>query len=303
MRISVLAFSVKPLKGSSNSTPRRVVEALRESGHDASLLCIEPNMMGSVAALAESKTELIFNLARSAVPDGRIDASIAGLLEMLELPFTGSAAQGILMCRDRLVVTEMLRASGAPAPRFFEVSIGSRIDPANFKFPVIVRPRFANLKYRETAVSRIKHANERAIEVHRRFQQAAMCEESIEGRDICVYLLGNERMVIFPAAEPVTVGTVRNNGGNNRWMQATDLSSKARRRIGAHARTIKQRLELRDYCRIDFRVTPEDRLFVIDAEPQPDLISFAEVSSWSGVSFPKLLEQICRLAVGRSKNG
>lgn len=281
-----------------------VIETLKALGHDARALAFEPDRRKVLRELVEARPGLIFNLTRRLRNNPRGGAAVAGLLEMLRLPFTCAGAQGVLACRDQVVSKRLVHDIGVATPSFLEVPRGRVLRADGFAFPAIIKPRFGyppEATPPRVLMSTKVEAAARVRWVHRRLKQPAVCEEFVGGRDISVGMLGNERPVIFPAGERVLPPPRRRTvGGLDRWRRA-EVSSRVQFRLSRLSRAIQRRLELHDYCRINYRLTPTGQILFLSAEPQPELTSgsFGMMSSWASIDFQYLLKRICSLAVRR----
>jgi D-alanine-D-alanine ligase len=309
MRIIVLteseeAASAKRVHSPSPTSAPHVAETLKALGHDASTLAFEPDRRKALRELAESQPGLVFNLVRCLRRNPRGGAAVAGLLEMLRLPFTGTGGPGVLVCLDQAISKQIVRDICVETPAFLEVPIGRKLQADEFAFPAIVKPRFSYPSEMASPPALLSTEHEAAIHVkrvHRRLKQPAVCEEFVGGRDISVGMLGNERPVVFPAAERILDHPRRESGGwPGRWRRA-DVSPALQFKLARLSRAIQRKLELRDYCRINYRLTPGKRILFLSAEAQPDLTpsSFGMMSSWASIDFQHLLKRICSLAVRR----
>jgi D-alanine-D-alanine ligase len=302
MRIIVLTESAA--SGHDPGAAPAVVETLKKLGHDLSVLAFDPDRRKALRELAESRPGLVFNLTRRLPDHPRGGAAVAGLLEMLRLPFTGTGAQGVLVCHDQAVSKQLVRDLCVATPSFFEVPRGGMIQTGGFALPAIVKPRFGSPSETTSPyvpLSRKRQATDRIRWVHRRLKQPAVCEEFVGGRDISVGMLGNERPVVFPAGERI-LDLPRHEpaGGLARWRRA-EVSHAVQLKLARLSRAIQRGLELRDYCQINYRLTPAKQILFLSAEPHPELTSdsFGMMSSWASINFQHLLKRICSLAVRR----
>ena len=305
------------------TTEHYVARALRELGHNVSILPVEEDVGEIVAALIRGKPDLVFNLTEHFGGDRRFDKNIAALLEILDIPFTGSGAMGLMLCRDKRLCKQLLSLHRTRVPSFASLPLNRPIRvPRTVRYPLVVKPAFedssegisnASLVVNEDALA------ERVRFVHEGWQQAVIAEEYIEGRELYVGVLGNQKLLVLPIRE-----CFFNSEGNKGPQMATyrvKFNAEYRKKwnitfgfaeldpatIKAVERTCKKAyhvLQIRDYGRIDLRLTPENKLVVLEANPNPDIADgeeLAEAAGKSGISYQELIARVLHLAQQRYK--
>jgi D-alanine-D-alanine ligase len=303
------------------TTEHHVIQTLRELQHEVSILPVGLDIAEIVSALTEHKPDLVFNLTEQFGGDRRFDKNIAALLEMLEIPFTGSGAMGLMLCRDKGLCKQLLSLHKIRVPGFayFPVSRAVRV-PKTVNYPVVVKPAFEDSS--EGISNASLAANEQALRervqfVRERWQQAVIAEEYIEGRELYVSVLGNKKLVVLPIRECLfnsdqakgpQMATYRvkfNAEYRKKWnitFGFADLDPAIVRNLGRVCKRVYRVLQIRDYGRIDLRLTPDDKLVILEANPNPDIAygeEFAESAHKAGISYEQLISRILRVALRR----
>jgi D-alanine-D-alanine ligase len=303
------------------TTEHHVIQTLRELEHDVSILPVEVDIAAIVGALTENRPDLVFNLTEQFGGDRRFDKNIAALLEMLDIPFTGSGAMGLMLCRDKGLCKQLLSLHKIRVPGFtyFPLNRALRV-PKTVSYPVVVKPAFEDSS--EGISNASLAANEQALRervqfVHERWQQAVIAEEYIEGRELYVSVLGNRRLAVLPIRECLfnsdqakgpQMATYRvkfNAEYRKKWnitFGFADLEPAIIKDVERICKRVYRVLQIRDYGRIDLRLTPDNRLVILEANPNPDIAygeEYAESAHKAGISYEQLLTRILRVALRR----
>ena len=295
-------------------------EALEKLGHTPSYLVLD-GTDSSLVALAKSRHDLIFNLTESYAGDDTKDMNIAAYLDLIDLPYTGAGPYGLYLAQNKALAKKLFHFHDIRTP-YFAVSYKGLSEHAHdIAFPLIVKPQsedgsigIDNL----SVVSSVKELMERIHYIQEQFDSPALIEEYIEGREIYAAVLGNEKAEALPLVEldlsKLPEGTPRIAGTEVKWEKDSEAYKKTRSRIAEEldeettenlqqtAVAAYQALQLRDYGRIDMRLTPEGKIYVIEANPNPWLSSgaeFAMAARKSGRSYAETMGEIVDLAMAR----
>ena len=304
-------------------TEYHVCEALRTLGHRISVLGFEYDVASVVRTLIGHSPDLVFNLTEHFCGDRQYDKNIAALLELLDLPFTGAGPVGLLLCRDKRLCKQLLTLHKIRVPNFLSLPHNRPVRiPKNVSFPLIVKPAFedssegisnASIVYDEEALQ------ERTAFLHERWKQPAIAEEYIEGRELYVSVLGNKRLAVLPPREcffnaqgregPVIL-TYRckwDDAYREKWQIGfgfAELDPVVLNNVERICKRAYRVLQLQDYGRIDMRLTPDGKLVVLEANPNPDIAygeEVAEAAARAGIDYEPLIDKIIRLALRRYK--
>jgi D-alanine-D-alanine ligase len=310
----------RPKKKSPEEDVQEVYEALRKVGHNPVYVRLD-GTRESLIELARSQTDLLFNLVESFAGDDSQDTNIAGYLELLGRRFTGAGSSGLYLAQDKTLAKKIFTFHGIHTPYFTTVYRGRLEHSHDIQFPVIVKParEDGSIGIQFDAVcSSIKELMERIDYIHAEFDSPALIEEYIEGRELYVGVLGNERPQALPVVEmdlsKLPKGTPKIAGSEVKWEEDTeaykttkpffpeDLEEATVTRLQETAVQAFTALQLRDYGRIDFRLAPDGTVHVLEVNPNPYLLSSAELSmaaKEAGRSYHELVAEIVDSAMGR----
>jgi len=306
------------------STERHVVVTLRGLGHRVRILPVAHDLHAVISDLTDHPPDLVFNLAEQFANDRRMDRNLVGLLDMMKVRYTGSGPDGMMLCRDKGLCKQILSLHRIRVPDFVVLPPG-RTTTARRKlpFPLLVKPVLEDASDGIHLAGIVKTPEElaqRAAIVHEQFNQAAIAEEYIEGRELYVGVLGNARLTVFPARE-IHFGGAEEGGPSiatsrvkwdrkyrEKWgieYDFAELDDELFARIAKACRRVYHLLQLRDFGRIDLRVTPAGRIVVLEVNPNPDVAygeDFAEGAARGGVDYDSLIDRIVKLALRRYKS-
>lgn len=303
------------------SVEARVHVCLTEHYGDVPVVPFTPDIVATIQELRALNPGLVFNLTEWLGGDRSLDAAITGLLDLLKLPYTGTGPDGMRLARDKALSKEIVAGLGVEVPRHFVVNGAERIPDHGLAFPLIVKPQFGDASEAVSVNSVVKsepELRERIRALRGRLGAPLICEEFISGRDLYVALLGNEPQVMPPvelvigkksaSAPQLATYRLKNDGAYRarwriRWRPAK-LDERSLRSVEKVSRAIFHALKLRDYARIDFRLTPENRLIFLEANPNPDLHPNAMGINlcFAGVDHDDAIRQIVEAARTRNEN-
>jgi D-alanine-D-alanine ligase len=296
-----------------------VAEALRANGYEVSMY--ELSDESALLGLAKTKVDLVLNMVEAYAGDDSREAHVAAFLELLDLRYTGADPQALFVAQDKALAKKVFDFHGIRTPRFASVYRGKLDHVDDLEFPLIVKPASEDGSVGIDAgavVRNLRELMERASMIQEKFDCAALIEEFIEGREMYVGIIGNDKPVALPVVEmdlsnlpddmPKIAGMeVKWEKGTaayeaTRSAAAKRLDEDVRRRLQDTALQVYSALKLRDYGRVDMRLTPEGRIYVIEANPNPWLAPEAELAiaaALAGRSYVELIGQIVELALAR----
>lgn len=297
-----------------------VTRALRDLGHAVEVLPFETDVIRTMTTLREKSPEVVFNLTEHFGGDRRKDAHVAAMLDLLGLASTGASTAGLMLCRDKASCKRVLGYHRIRQPFFHEVPVGRARPAGRLAFPMIVKPLFEDGSdgiALASVVRTVEELEERVALMHGKMKQPAICEEFIEGREIYVAVLGGERLRALPPRELMfgppgaggpTIATARvkfSEAYRKKWgieYRHADLDPALERQIARLGKRIFRLLGMRDYGRVDLRVTPAGEVVFLEANPNPALgieDDVAESARRAGIEYPQLIERIVQCAVRR----
>jgi len=297
-----------------------VHKALKKLGHSPTYIRLD-GTVESLHAVARRKVDLIFNLTESWAGDDTKDMNIAAYLELLGRPFTGSGSLGLAAGADKVMAKKIFAFHKIPSPKFATVWRGRMEHAHDIQFPVIVKPAREDGSIGipfSAYVESIKELMTRIDELHAEFDTPVLVEEFIAGREIYVGVLGNKKPEALPPIEldlsKLPEGTPKIAGTEVKWERSTeaykhtqpkvadDLDEKTLSLLQETAIAAYQALALRDYARIDFRLDKKKQPFVLEVNPNPYLLSTAELAlsvKHTGRTYTDLIGEIVKAAAER----
>jgi len=297
-----------------------VAEVLGRLGHEPVMHEVDGTMK-SLLALTRIDCDLVFNLCESFADDDTADFKIAAFLELLGRKYTGTGTHGLMLAQDKAIAKKIFAFHGIHTPVFAK-SFRGRLDFSHdLHFPVIVKPAREDgsigIEF-SAVVKSIRELMERMDWLHQHFDSPVLIEEYVEGREMYVGILGNDKPEALPIVEldlsKLPEGTPRIAAAEVKWGKGTkayrdtkslfptDLSEETVAQLQQTAIAAYQALELRDYGRVDMRLQSDGRVHVIEVNPNPWLSSRAELTMAarkSGRTYPQLVEEIVDLAMAR----
>ena len=298
----------------------QVYEAVVKSGHAARFHELKDKK--SLLALAESEADVVFNLTESFGGDDTKDFHVAAFLEMIGKRYTGAGPKGLFLGQDKVLAKKLFAFYGIKTP-MFAVSYKGKLEHADkLEFPLIVKPASEDGSVGIDAgsvVHDVKELMERLSYIQETFDCPALIEEYIEGREIYVGILGNDKPKALPTIEldlsklPKHMPKIA--GKEVKWDKGTeayeatksaiaqDLDPETVKRLQETALATYGALKLRDYGRIDMRLKKDGSVYVIEANPNPWLAAEAELAMAAreaGRSYTELIGDIVDLAMSRS---
>ena len=298
-----------------------IFEALQELGHEPSYYPLDGRLQ-SLHALSRCGADLVFNLTEAFNGDDTKDMNLAAYLELIGIPFTGSGPHAFFLAQDKAIAKKMFAFHGVRTP-YFATSYRGRIDHSHdIAFPLIVKPLYEDGSIgidADAVVHSVKELMQRVQRIEEDFDSPALIEEYIEGREIYAAILGGyEHSRALPLVEldfsRLPEGTPKIASWDVKFEKDTqahkltksavakDLDDEMVARISQTALAAYRSLKLRDYGRIDIRLTPQGDVYVIEANPNPWLASkheFAMAAKAAGKSYTQLIGEIVELAMAR----
>ena len=302
-----------------------IAEALTKLGHEPSYYVLDGRSQ-SLHGLAKCGADLAFNLTESYAGDDTKEMNVAAYLDLIDLPYTGAGPHAHFLAQDKATAKKMFAFHGIRTP-YFATAYRGNIDHAHdVKFPLIVKPQLEDGSIgidEEAVVNSVKELMERVEYVQNEFDSPALIEEYIEGREIYAAVLGSyENTEVLPLVEldlsQLPEGTPRIASRAVKFERkseaykltkskiAEDLDEGTTKKLSETAIAAYRAVKLRDYGRIDMRLTPEGEVYVIEANPNPWLSSkheFAMAAKKSGRSYTQLVEAIVNMAMDRARRG
>jgi D-alanine-D-alanine ligase len=299
--------------------------ALRAGGHEPRRVVVDSTVEPVVRTFLDDRPDLVFNLAESFAGKSALESNIAALLNLLDLRYTGSSPAGLLVAGDKTLTKKVLQFHGIRTPEFATVYRGAVDWAGELQFPLIVKPPQEDASLgitQKSIVHDVKELLEKIGELQSEYQQPALAEQFIEGREFYVGVLGNANARALPVIEldfsMYPTDRPRIASWEAKWGDEGDekgaeyegtqsvfpenLADDLRERLEKAALEAFHALRLRDYARVDMRVNDAGDVYVIEVNPNCYLEAkseFARAAEKDGLSYDALIAQIVELASAR----
>jgi len=262
----------------------------------------------------------VFNLLEEFHGNVLFDHNVVALLELLRVPYTGCNPRGMIISREKALSKKLLIYHRIRVPAFHVFPFGRRARrPKTLELPLFVKSLTDHASLGISQASLVKSDEEltdRVAFVHRRLGSDAIAEQFIEGREIYVGVIGNDRLTALPPRELVfenapdgapliatarakhDLGYQKRHGIDQR--AAEDLPDGVAAGLEHLAKRIYRTLELTGYARLDFRLRPDGSLYFLEANPNPEIAlgeEFASAAQAAGMEYPELLQRIINLGM------
>ena len=308
------------LKTEDWKTEAHVLKALGALDHTTEHLAIFDDLDLLRQKLESFAPDVLFNLVDQFKNNRGFDQNIVSLFEMQGVPFTGCGATGLVLCKHKGISKKILSYHRIHVPNFVVIPRGQRIArPKRLKFPLLVKPVKEEASYGISQASFIEtdeQFRERAAFIHEKHDADVIAEEYIAGRELYVGLMGNLRLTVFPIRELVfrevppdepKIATYRakwDEEYRKRWGLENQFAEGLAPALVAHieqtCKRIYRLLTIDGYARIDLRLTADNKVYFIEANPNPILAEdedFAISAGKAGLPYPQLIDRIIRLGM------
>jgi D-alanine-D-alanine ligase len=291
-----------------------VAETLKAMGHEVLPLGVEDDLGIVRKGIGEFKPHIVFNLMESFHGIGVFDSHVVSFLELLRVPYTGCNPRGLMLARDKAISKTLMAGHRIRVPEFMVVRMGRKPRrPKRLRFPAIVKSLTQEASSgisRASVVEDDEKLAERVRFIHESIGTDANVERFIEGRELYVGIVGNERLTVFPVWE-LRFDSLPGDGRllmtdrakwNAKYQKKygimtgpADLAPDVAARVQHLCKRVYRALELSGYARIDLRLDGDGHVYVLEANPNPQLAygeDFAESAEHGGLSYQGLLQTI-----------
>ena len=297
-----------------------VTSTLNDMGHDVLQLGVKDDLGVIRQAVDDFKPQIAFNLMEAFHEVGAFDMNVVSYLELLRLPYTGCNPRGMVLSRDKALSKQLMAYHRIPVPDFSVFRRGQAIKrPRRLEFPLIVKSltQEASIGIAQASVvdddTKLK---ERVAFVHKSIGTDAIAERFIDGRELYVGVLGNERLQVFPVWEmqfgQMPEGVHRIATDRVKWSvkyqkkhgietsAATGLPDGLLESVQRVAKRVYRTLNLSGYARMDLRMDADGKFYVLEANANPQLAfgeDFAESAERGGLKYEELLQRILNVGL------
>jgi D-alanine-D-alanine ligase len=297
-----------------------VVSTLKDMGHEVRVLGVHDDLGDIRRASEEWKPHIAFNLLEGFDDVVIFDQNVVSHLELLKLPYTGCNPRGLVLARDKSLSKKLLAYHRIPVPDFEVVRMGRPVRrPKRLSFPLIVKSLTQEASIgisQASVVDSDEKLKERVAFIHESIGTAAIIEQYVEGREIYVGILGNQALQAFPVWElyftNMPDGARRIATDRVKWSvkyqkkygidsgPARDLAAAQAEGIQHICKRAFRALELSGYARIDLRLDDAGGVWVLEANPNPQIAKgedFAASAGRVGLGYEAVLQRIINLGL------
>ena len=324
MKVTILA-NLEAGKSEPDVVVGQVAESLEARGDKVTMVATYDDVEHLVRELKAAKTDLVFNLFESygnEVIGGQM--GVTGLLDLLQLPYTGVGPGEMYLQEDKALAKKLLAYEQILYPDFAIFAPNAEFETGGkLRMPLFVKPLRMDASIgidEKSLVRNTQELMERVLKIHKELGDAALAEEYIEGREIYVGVLGNQEPIVFPPIEmdfsgmpdgslKVMDSKAKFDKSSDRYQGTkpvvADLEPELKARLQKVALDAYRALRVRDYGRMDMRLTESGEIYVIEVnascylEKQGEFVMAADAH---GIGYNELIGRIADLAIERWKH-
>jgi D-alanine-D-alanine ligase len=323
MNITVLTHLEKETSKAHDVVVDQVSAALKERGHEVSVLGVHADIQKLIAGLTVPRPEMVFNLMEMFSADPFGDVDVAGLLDLLDLPHTGGGAGEIFLRQDKALAKKLLAFDGILYPRFAVFPRNAGFETGgNLRMPLFVKPLRLDASMGidgKSLVHDMTSMMKKIQLIHEKLNDSALAEEFIEGREFYVGVLGNNDPQALPPIEldftGLPEGVPHVADSRAKWAKdspeykgtksvVAKVPDELRAKLQRVALDAYRALRVRDYGRVDLRYTDTGDIYVIEVNASCYLEKESEFSTAAAaaeIKYPDLIQKIVDLAMERYK--
>jgi D-alanine-D-alanine ligase len=299
-----------------------IEESLRAGGYEPCVISVDTFSKELIDTLAGISPKFVFNLCEEINGKCELEMCVAGVLELMRIPYTGSDPFALGLALNKHHVTQILRSAGIPTARGFVRQPGQRFTiPRGFRYPMIVKParEDASLGINSNSVCHTPEDLDRQIRyIHDIYKQGALVEEYLDGREFNVSVIGDQNPEVLavqeidfaglPEGEPRIVSYRAKWDEESAFYKGTvpvcpaEIPKRMEKRIREIALRSYRCVGCRDYGRVDLRTDARGGLFVLEVNPNCDIspnAGFARAARVAGYSYSDMILKISETAMER----
>ncbi len=290
----------------------------READQDAALIAryletlgitvhLHPGNARLPGALNREKPEMVINLVNSLKGDESLAASIPGVLELLDLPYTGADILGLSLDTNKFLVMKLLQQNGVPVPNYQLFNTPNDYLDPTLRFPLISKLNAIHgaVEITRDAISENeKHLRERIRFLTQTYKQPVLVEEFIVGREITAILLEGMIKKVYLAEKVFHESDERYvfTTFEDQWLRAGSESFQYAKVDDPVLKEYVKRAfdvtKMYDYGKFDVRMDQSGRYFFIDSNCNPAFgpkeldMALSVILDMYGISFYEILKRI-----------
>lgn len=298
-------------------------ERIEKKGFDCYTLNIKDDLSILIENLLTQKPDVVFNFVEIYKENSRFEVNIAGLYELMGFAYTGAPPQALVNAQSKILTKKILKSFGVNTPDSTIIKMLGKKYSHELKYPLIVKPAFEDASVgieNKSVVYNYNELKERVDYVIDFFKQPALVEEFIEGRELNVAICGDEELEVLPISE-IDFSEMPKHLANIVSYQAkwdplheayhktiphcpAELSKRIKKKVEEIALAAFNAIRVRDYARVDMRLSKDNEVYVLEVNPNPDLTEgagFMRSAEAAGYEYDDMLVRIIELAMKRKK--
>ena len=302
-----------------------VVSTLRGMGHEVRPVGVRSNLHVIREAVEDYKPHVAFNLLEEFDGYPLFDQHVVSYLELIKQKYTGCNPRGLTLTHDKALANKILTYHRIHVPHFAVFPVNRNVRrPARLKFPLFVKSVSDEGSVGIAQASLVRDdekLKERVNFIHRQNETAAIAEEYIEGREVYVAVIGNQRLQAYTPWELVMTnlpdGAPNIATGRVKWniayqkkfgvvTQPAAIEEATRKEFERLSKRVYRILGLTGYARVDYRLTQEGLIYLLEVNPNPQIAhqeDFADSAEHCGVTYEALLQKIVTLGMSYDPMG
>jgi D-alanine-D-alanine ligase len=324
MKIAILTYLESETDKSHDVVVDQIAAALKANGHKVSVVGEHGDLRRLIRSLARAKPDLVFNVMEMFGENVLGDVAVTGLLELLEYRYTGCGPAELALAQDKALAKKLLAFEGILYPKFAVFSREADLETGgNLRMPLFVKPLRMDASIgidKKGLVHDTKSLLTRVLAIHEKCKDSALAEEYIEGRELYVGVIGNSQPTALPPIEIDFSGMPEGMPHILDWKAKFDEKSAAykgtkavlaqipdelRARLQKIAIDAYRALKVKDYGRVDLRLTEAGDIYVLEVNASCYLEAaseFAASAKAAGIEYEALIQRIVDLAVERYRS-
>ncbi len=296
-----------------------VKSTITKLGHEVIPFGIFDDIEPFLKIVKDEKPDLVFNMSEAFSGKRDFEPNLTALMQLVGVPFTGAGPMSLQLCKDKGLTKIILGYHQIRTPKFIVAKKSRPLQSLKkFQFPAFIKPLqlessegISQVSYAENE----KEALARVKFIHERLGVDAIIEEFIDGREVYVSILGNEKLSVFPPRElffkqvpddEPKFATFRSKwdqdyrkkwGIDSGWI--ADMPESTQKKIFEVCKKIYRLLHIQGFGRIDLRVK-DDKVYFIEANPNPSIArkeDYALSANKAGVEYEDLIAKIISLSL------
>jgi D-alanine-D-alanine ligase len=299
-----------------------IAKRLRRVGYEAYILNILDDYKLFKDDLRKNKPDVVFNFVEIYKDDATLEMSFAGLYELFNIPYTGAPPATLGTCQNKELTKRILSSYDVPTPNYTLISETADEYSVELNFPIIVKPATEDASVgieNDSIVNNYEDLKKRIEYVLYEYEQDALLEEFIDGRELNVAVLGDKQLKVLPISE-IDFSRMPDHLYNivsyqAKWEPLDEsyhktipvCPAKLPKKIESEAQRIAMKafraMGCRDYARVDMRLSKDKNLYVLEVNPNPDLTEdagFMRSMKQAGLSYQRALKTIVDFASARN---